>query len=165
VLFRLSTVRPAARYHPVMTVDVLTEVVIARPCADVAAFAADPDNVPSWYSNITSVRWQTAPPVRVGSRIAFEAKFLGRQLAYTYEVTDYEPGSRLVMSTAQGPFPMQTTYTWTPEGYGSTRMTLRNTGEPAGFGKVAAPVMATAMRRASSKDLASLRQILESAGS
>jgi hypothetical protein len=41
-------------------------------------------------------------------------------------------------------------------------MTLRNRGEPAGFGKVAAPVMATAIRRANRKDLASLKKIMES---
>lgn len=66
------------------------------------------------------------------------------------------------MHTAQGPFPMETTYTWQPEGESSTRMTLRNRGEPAGFAKVAAPVMAAAMRRANEKDLARLRGILES---
>jgi hypothetical protein len=33
-------------------------------------------------------------------------------------------------------------------------MTLRNRGEPAGFAKVTAPVMAAAMRRANEKDRA-----------
>lgn len=146
-----------------MPVDVLTEIVIARPCAEVAQFAADPANAPRWYANIKAVRWETAPPVQLGSRVAFEAQFLGRHLAYTYEIVEFEPGSRLVMSAAQGPFPMRTEYTWAQAGTGSTRMTLRNTGEPAGFGKVAAPAMAAAMRRANSKDLASLRQLLESA--
>lgn len=42
-----------------------------------------------------------------------------------------------------------------------TRMTLRNNGEPAGFSRLAAPVMATAMRRAMTKDLAALKRILE----
>ena len=57
------------------------------------------------------------------------------------------------MRTAQGPFPMETTYTFADAGGGATRMTLRNRGEPAGFAKVAAPVMAPAMRRANGKDL------------
>lgn len=144
-----------------MPVDVVTEIVIARPCAEVAQFAADPGNAPQWYANIISVRWETAPPVQVGSRIAFEARFMGRRLAYTYEVTEFEPGSKLVMSTAQGPFPMQTTYQWSAEGTASTRMILRNNGEPAGFSKVAAPMLARAMRRANNKDLASIKQILE----
>ena len=91
----------------------------------------------------------------------FVARFLGRTLAYTYEVLEYDP-HRLVMRTAQGPFPMETTYTWQPQNESSTRMTLHNRGEPAGFAKVAGPLMAAAVRRANEKDLARLKQILES---
>ena len=97
----------------------------------------------------------------VGSRIAFVARFLGRRLAYTYEIRELRPGERLVMSTENGPFPMETTYVWEDAGGGSTRMTLRNRGEPSGFGRVAAPMLANAMRRANTKDLARLKTILE----
>jgi uncharacterized membrane protein len=144
-----------------MAVDVLTEIVISRPVAVVAAYAADPSNAPAWYENITSVTWETGPPLRAGSRIAFTARFLGRQLAYTYEITDFSPAERLVMRTAQGPFPMETTYTWRAVDDRSSRMTLRNRGEPAGFSKLAEPLMAIAMRHANRKDLRALRSILE----
>lgn len=144
-----------------MAVDVVTTVEIARPRAEVAAFAADPDNATRWYQNIKSVEWETPRPVAVGSRVAFVASFLGRRLAYTYEVLELAPGERLVMSTAQGPFPMTTTYEWEDMAGGGTRMTLRNAGEPAGFSKVSAPMMASAMRRANRKDLEQLRAILE----
>ena len=143
-----------------MAVDVTVETRIERPVEDVAAFAGDPGNAPSWYVNIESVRWQTAPPVQVGSRMDFVATFLGRRIEYTYEVVELAPGERLVMRTAQGPFPMQTTYTWAPAD-GGTRMTLRNNGAPSGFARVAAPVMELAMRRAMTKDLTALRRRLE----
>jgi hypothetical protein len=142
-----------------MAVDVTTAVAIALPCEQVAAYAGDPANAPEWYANITSVRWRTPPPVGVGSRLDFVARFLGRTLAYTYEVVEHD-SRHMVMRTAQGPFPMETTYTWEPDGSG-TRMTLRNRGEPAGFASVTAPVMAAAMRRANRKDLARLKQLLE----
>ena len=142
-------------------VDVLTETVIHRPRAVVAAYAGDPTNAPEWYANISSVDWQTPPPVVVGSRMDFVASFLGRRLAYTYEVTELVPGERLVMRTAQGPFPMETTYTWQSLDAGSTRMSLRNRGRPAGFSRFLAPVMATAVRRANRADLANLRTLLE----
>src|ERR671919_2476188 len=132
-------------------VDVLTETVIRRPRDEVAAYAGDPSHAPEWYANISSVEWQTPPPVAVGSRMDFVASFLGRRLAYTYEVTELVPGERLVMRTAQGPFPMETTYTWQPVDEASTRMTLRNRGEPAGFSRLVAPLMAPAMRRANRK--------------
>jgi len=144
-----------------MAVDVSTEIVIDRPCAEVSAYVADPTHAPDWYANIESIAWRSPPEVRVGSTMDFVARFLGRRLAYTYEIVDLVPGERLVMRTAQGPFPMETTYTWVPVGDGRTRMTLRNQGEPAGFGRMAAPVMAAAMRRANVKDLANLKRILE----
>jgi uncharacterized protein YndB with AHSA1/START domain len=147
-----------------MAVDVLTEIVIDRPCEEVAAYAGDPTNAPQWYTNIGSVTWRTPPPVAVGSTMDFVARFLGRRLAYTYEVVEFEPGRKLVMRTAQGPFPMETTYTWTPLDEGRTRMTLRNRGEPAGFANVAAPMMVAAMRRANRKDLATLKRVLERSG-
>ena len=142
-------------------VDVLTETVIRRPVAVVAAYAGDPTNAPEWYANIFSVDWQTPPPVAAGSRMDFVATFLGRRLAYTYEVTELIPGERLVMRTAQGPFPMETTYTWQSLDAGSTRMTLRNRGRPAGFSRFVAPVMAAAVRRANRADLANLRTLLD----
>jgi uncharacterized membrane protein len=144
-----------------MAVDIVTESTIDRPCAEVAAYAGNPDNAPAWYVNIKSVEWKTTPPVEVGSRLAFIAQFLGRRLAYTYEIVELVPGERLVMRTAEGPFPMETTYTWIATGETRTRMTLRNRGEPSGFGKLAAPLMAAAMRRANRKDLARLKAILE----
>ncbi len=143
-----------------MAVDVLTEIEIARPPEQVAAFAGDPARAPEWYVNIKSVEWETSPPVAVGSRIAFVAHFLGRRLAYTYEVRELVPGAKLVMSTAQGPFPMETTYTWEPAGSG-TRMTLRNRGDPTGFSSVMAPLMGVMMRRANNADLAKLKRVLE----
>ena len=145
-----------------MTVDVVTDIVIDRPISGVASYAADPTNAPAWYANIDSVEWKTEPNVAVGSRVAFVARFLGRRLEYTYELVEYAPGVRLVMRTAEGPFPMETTYTWTAVTATSTTMELRNRGEPAGFSKVAAPFMARAMRRANRQDLAKLKTILES---
>lgn len=145
-----------------MPVDVVTSVEILRPREEVAAFVADPDNATAWYQNIKSVEWQTPPPLVVGSRVAFVAHFLRRRLAYTYEVLDLVPGSSLVMSTQEGPFPMETSYSWEDTASGATRMTLRNRGEPSGFSKVAAPALAQAMRRANRKDVERLKAILES---
>ena len=144
-------------------VDVRTDIEIARPPAEVAAYAADPDNATAWYRNIKRVDWQTEPPLRAGSRVTFAAEFLGRRLAYTYEVRELVPGQRLVMSTADGPFRMETTYTWEPTAGGGTLMRLRNRGEPSGFSRVAAPMMAAAMRRANRADLRRLKEILERA--
>ena len=99
----------------------------------------------------------------VGSKIAFVAHFLGRRMAYTFEIVEYIPGERLVMRTAEGPFPMETTYTWESVIDG-TKMTLRNHGAPSGFSMLAAPLMGIAIRRANRKDLAALKRLLEATG-
>ena len=143
-----------------MLVDVSTEIIIALPRERVADFAADPNNVPAWYENIKSIEWKTPVAVAVGSKVAFVAHFLGRRIAYTYEIVEYVPRRRLVMRTAEGPFPMETTYTWETVA-GGTKMTLRNRGVPSGFSMLAAPFMSMAMRRANKKDLAALKRLLE----
>lgn len=139
----------------------MTEIDITRPRDEVSAFAADPSNAMAWYKNIKAVEWDTPPPVVVGSRIRFRAQFLGRTLNYTYDVRELEPGRRFVMATAQGPFPMETTYAWEDVADGATKMTLRNRGEPSGFAAVTAPVMTRAMRKANMADLRRLKALLE----
>jgi hypothetical protein len=134
-----------------MEVDVSTKIVIERPVEHVASFSGDPDHAPLWYSNIKSVQWQTARPLQIGSRIEFIAHFLGKRLAYTYEIVELVPGKRLIMRTAEGPFPMETIYTWEAAGENATRMTLRNRGTPTGFSKWFAPFMAMAIRRANQR--------------
>lgn len=144
-----------------MAIDVETEITIARPRAEVADYASEPDNATAWYANIERADWQTPRPLAVGSRFAFVARFLGRRLAYVYEVKELEPDERFVMATSEGPFAMETTYTWADAGDGATLMRLRNRGEPSGFSSFVAPLMAPAVRRANRKDLARLQRILE----
>jgi uncharacterized protein YndB with AHSA1/START domain len=142
-------------------VDVLTEIRIAAPVAKVFEYACNPDNAPSWYVNIKSVEWKTSKPARVGTKVAFVAQFLGRRLSYVYEFIELVPGSKLVMRTSEGPFPMETTYTWKALDDHSTQMTLRNKGIPKGFSRLFTPFMKMMMRKANQKDLRRLKSILE----
>ena len=145
-----------------MNVDVSTQTVIGRPPEQVAAFVGNPENAPAWYVNIKSVEWKTPPPLRPGSRVTFVAHFLGRKIEYTYEFSEIS-SERVVMRTAEGPFPMETTYVWESLPNGATRMTLRNRGTPSGFSKLVGPFISAAMRRANKKDLARLKALLEAA--
>jgi len=143
-------------------IDALSEIVIERPREVVAPFAADPDNATKWYSNITSAEWLTPRPMSVGTRVMFRARFLGRTLAYTYEVKKWIPNEAMVMATAEGPFPMETSYEWRSPTPNATHMRLRNRGGPSGLGRLLAPLMAITIRRENQKDLVRLKRLLES---
>jgi uncharacterized membrane protein len=142
-------------------VNVKTETIIHATAEKVFSYASNPDNAPEWYVNIKSVEWKTPKPLTVGSRIAFKAQFLGRQLAYVYEIKELIRNEKLVMRTADGPFPMETTYLFEKVEAGTTRMILINRGTPSGFSKLMSPFMSMAMRRANTKDLALIKQIIE----
>jgi uncharacterized membrane protein len=144
-----------------MSVDVTSEILIQRPAGIVSAYVSDPANAPVWHTNIKSAEWKSEPLIHVGSRVAFVAELLGRKLEYTYELVEVVPGEKLGMRSVEGPFPMETIYTFEETRDGHTRMTLRNHGEPAGVSKLMAPVIATAMRNANEKDLVRLKEILE----
>ncbi|WP_282160776.1 SRPBCC family protein [Ulvibacterium marinum] len=142
-------------------VDVTTEIVIQVPVEEVSVYASNPENAAEWYTNIKSVEWKTPKPLAQGSKIAFKAQFLGRQLAYIYEVTEFVPRQKMVMKTSEGPFPMETTYSWEEIGPDTTKMTLRNKGIPSGFSKLFTPIMVAAVRRANKADLKRIKTLLE----
>ncbi|MGH9277697.1 MAG: SRPBCC family protein [Acidimicrobiales bacterium] len=144
-----------------MSVDVVTEIVIDRPVEAVSAYAADPSHAPEWYATHRLGRVEDAAADR--GRVPAAVHGPVPRAAARLHLRDRRPRARRAAghATAEGPFPMETTYTWTAGPPSSTHMTLRNRGEPAGFSKLAAPLMAPMMRRANTKDLHRLKSILE----
>jgi len=142
-------------------VNVKTEIEISVPLKIVFEYAINPDNAAEWYDNITSAEWITSKPVSIGSQIMFKANFLGRELAYTYEVVELIVNKKLAMKTSEGPFPMETTYEFKSLNENLTYMSLTNKGVPSGFSKIFKPFMTFVMKKANNKDLKKLKQLME----
>jgi hypothetical protein len=75
-----------------MDVDVHTDIEIERPRSEVADYVSDPDNATAWYENIKKVEWKSPKALKVGAKVAFEARFMGRTMAYTYEIQGVRTG-------------------------------------------------------------------------
>lgn len=144
-----------------MGVDLSVETIIHRPRPIVAAFAMDPTNDPAWIGGIQEAKKVTEGPVGIGTRVERIARFLGRDMLYTLEITEYEPDSRLLMKSSAGPFPMVVAYEF-EDVDSDTRARVRVQGDPQGFYRIGGPLLALAVKRNISKDLARLKKILES---
>ncbi len=140
--------------------DVTVSGEVARPPEEVAGFAMNPENEPRWIGGIQSTRLLTPPPVGVGTEVERVASFLGRRFSYVLKADEFEPGHHVVMSTVRGPFPMRVTYRFEPVPSG-TRVTNRVQGDTGGFYRLAGPLMERAVKRSLTRDLATLKRLLE----
>ncbi len=142
-----------------MAIDISAEVAIDRSRADVAAFAMDPLNDPAWIGGVVESKALSDRPFGRGTKVARVAKFMGRRMEYTTEAVEYEPGAGVTMQ-ADSPFPMTIRYEFL-ERDGGTLARIRVRGEGSGFYRLAAPLLAMAVRRNVSRDLESLKRLLE----
>ena len=146
-----------------MSIDITAEVIIGRHCAEVATFAMDPVNDPTWIGGISESRMLTDPPMAKGARVSRVASFLGKRIEHGNEVDEYDPPRLLAMHSVAGPFPMNIRYQFEEAGQG-TLTRIRVQGEATGFFKLATPLLARMVKGRVSKDLRALKRIMESGG-
>ena len=146
-----------------MAVNVKAELLIKRPREDVAAFAMNPDNDPVWNGGISEARMLTEPPLGPGTRVERVASFLGRSIEYVMEVVEYDPLALLGMRSIKGPFPMRVAYEFEDSADG-TLARIRVQGDAGGFYSFAGPVLSRAVKRNITKDLKTLKRLMESSG-
>jgi uncharacterized membrane protein len=142
-----------------MAVDTTAAITVDQPRDDVAAYLWDPANDREWIGGLRSARLVTPPPVTVGSRVQRVASFLGRRVEYLNEITELTPG-RLVMRSVKAPFPMRITYELHDTG-GATEVAVRVQGDTGRFYALAGPFLARAVHRSVSRDLRTLKRVLE----
>jgi hypothetical protein len=143
-----------------MAVDTTAAITLDRRRDDVAAYLWDPANDQEWIGGLRSARLVTAAPVTVGSRVQRVASFLGRRVEYLNEITELTP-DRLAMRSVRAPFPMRITYQLRDAGAGGTEVAVRIEGDTGRFYALAGPFLARAVHRSVSRDLRTLKRVLE----
>ena len=142
-----------------MSIDVVAEVRVERPCHEVAAYMMDPVNDPDWIGGLRDARLLGAPPVVEGSRVARVASFLGRKVEYVNEITRLDPGHVLQMRSVKAPCPYRFAG-WDADGGTLVRNHVRGGG---GLLSLGSPLFAPLVRRNVQRDLERLRDRLERA--
>ena len=147
-------------------------VVIHRPPEEVFAFLEVRSNDAAWMASVVASAWlnptgaDLAAPIGIGRRCRMVMKLPGRRAEFIDEVTEYEPGRRIAHRTVSGPIPSNRACIC-ERASDSCRTTVVGATErlPGGpVGRIAAPLVASIIRRGFKADLARLKKILESEG-
>jgi carbon monoxide dehydrogenase subunit G len=123
-------------------------VVIDRPIEDVFAFLADGENDPKFSPRVLEIAKTTDGPPAVGTRYASTVKDAGMKTKREFELTEFEPPSRIrwaersknLVTAFEGGYDLER------EGSG-TRVTIFNVLEGHGVGKLIAPLALRAARK------------------
>lgn len=133
-------------------------VEIARPPADVFAFLADGTNGPRWRTGVLDVAHKSGEGRGTVYAQGVKGPF-GRRVAADYELTAYEPDTRIAFRAIAGPERPEGSYDLEPAGDG-TRVTFSLSCTPTGFARLMAPMVAKTMRSEVAQ-LDRLREVLD----
>jgi len=141
-------------------IKVAVSLVINRPVDEVFAFLGDLENNMRWRSSQVEVRKTSKGPIAVGTTYRMVNSVLGRRIEGEGVVTEYEPNRKYTSVSRSGYLPLKAQRVFEPVA-GGTRVTLILQAEPAGFFKIAQPLLATMARRRIESDAANLKDLME----
>ncbi len=135
-------------------------VVIGTPVEKVFAFVTDLENASLWQSWAVEANYTSDGPRGAGTPYVYVARFLGRRIESTGEITAFEPNRRYAWKVTSGPIPMEAETVFEPVDSG-TKVTVIMQGEPGGFFKLAEPIVVRMAKRQIETDYANLKDLLE----
>ena len=141
--------------------DITTSAEIGRPAAEVFAYIADMANNPQWQNGQRRCDWTSAPPHGLGSTYDQEARFLGKTITSSFEVTEFEPGRAIRIVSTEGSMPIDVTRTVEPLDDDRCRVTARVRGTPPRAMRLLGRVLDRMVRSSVAKDYERLRALLE----
>jgi uncharacterized protein YndB with AHSA1/START domain len=130
-------------------------VEIARSPADVFAFLADGTNGPRWRSGVIDLAHKSGQGKGTIYTQGVKGPF-GRRVPADYELTAFEPDTRIAFRAVAGPVRPEGSYEVEAAG-GGTRVTFSLRCTPSGFARLMAPMVAKTMR----SEVAQLEQLRE----
>ena len=135
-------------------------VTIRRAVEDVFAFLADFENIPTWNYAIVETKKTSPGPVGVGTTYR-QIRSIPDRREEGFEVTAFEPTSRLEVHGDIGRFVATISYQLTPTGDG-TRLTNAVDLKPSsGVLRLLAPLAAFRVKPAVAANLEKLKEVLE----
>jgi uncharacterized membrane protein len=142
---------------------VVVKIEIKRPCPIVWEYMANAEHNPEWLRNMQSARWITDPPIRIGSQYEQVARFLGKEVRTTFEVTALEEGHLITISSLPGSsFPITITRQVDPIGDDQCRVMETAGGDSSRYYRLAEPLMRPIMRVNIARAYRELKTLLES---
>jgi uncharacterized membrane protein len=141
---------------------VVVRVGIKRSCDDIYDVLEDAEKNPKWLPAMSSCRWITPPPIGVGSRYEQVARFLGKEIRTSFEVTAREPGHLITIQSREGSsFPLTVTRQVEPLDDNHCLVTETVDSDPSGFYRIASPVLHAMVRRGIWRSYQRLRDLME----
>jgi uncharacterized protein YndB with AHSA1/START domain len=135
-------------------------ITIERSPAQVFAYLADFEKIPTWNYAIEETSKVTDGEVRVGTRYR-QVRTVPRRSEESFVVTELEPESRLVIEGTFGPFPGRITYLLEPVP-GGTRVTNAVELQPSGVARLVGGLATSGVRSAVLANMEKLKSLLES---
>jgi uncharacterized protein YndB with AHSA1/START domain len=121
--------------------------VAAAPPELVFDYMTDPSNLSSWQTSKTLVEPLTEGPTRRGTRVRERTKPPGgKEFEQIVEFTEFDRPTRFRVHIAEGPYPIDGTWTFKPDG-GLTEVTFTAEGELHGLLRFIEPIVKRLMAR------------------
>ena len=135
-------------------------VDIDRPLHEVWEYLTDPERVPEWQSSAQSSHQVSDGPMRVGTRLRDERRFMGRRATSDVEVSEYEPECLFTLHGLSGPVRFTVRHRLSENGSG-TRLDVEAEADPGGIGRFMRPVIERAAGHELRGDFNRLKERLE----
>jgi len=142
-------------------VEVTSSIEINRPAAEAFELVADMSKNPTWQKGQVSCVWTSDPPIGLGSTYDQEARFLGKSIVSSFEVTEYRPGERIRIVSTGGTMDIDVTRTVEPRGDDRCLVSAVVNGDPPGFMRLLGPLLPVMVRSSVSGDYRRLKELLE----